>query len=96
MRIAPIAAAILAFGLAAPAFAQPVAPLPAQAQPPGSPKADAASEKAASDQALAMTIRAQKEQDERIARIACAAGDKDKCAQLDQAKPPAAPDKPSP
>ena len=80
-----IAAAVLACGGVA--AAQPVAPLPQQAQPPGSVKTDksAADEAAAADQALAMTIRAQKEQDERIARIACAAGDKEKCAQLEKA-----------
>jgi hypothetical protein len=85
MRLAPVLAAAAVLAVAAPALAQPNSPLPAQAQPPGSPKADTAkSEAAAADQALAMTIRAQKEKDERIARIACAAGDKDKCAQLEK------------
>ena len=75
-----------AVGAAGAASAQPNSPLPAQAQPPGSPKVpDPAAEKASADQALAMTMRAQKEQDERIARIACAAGDKEKCAQLEKA-----------
>ena len=85
MRLVLVAASVAVLGLAGTALAQPNSPLPAQAQPPGSPKADTAkSEAAAADQALAMTIRAQKEQDERIARIACAAGDKEKCAQLEK------------
>jgi hypothetical protein len=82
MRLALIVASVAV--LAAPAFAQPVAPLPAQAQPPNSPKADPQTTNEAADAALAMSIRMQKEQDERIARIACAAGDKDKCAQLEK------------
>ena len=86
MRLMCALTLIAALGSAGAVFAQPNSPLPAQAQPPGSTKAETPkSEAAAADQALAMTIRAQKEQDERIARIACAAGDKDKCAQLEKA-----------
>jgi hypothetical protein len=79
-------AAVLAVGLAAPALAQPVSPLPQQAQPPGSEKADPKQTATDADRALAMTIRAQKEQDERIARIACAAGDTTKCPQPEKAE----------
>jgi len=93
MRLASIAV-IVALASAGTALAQPNAPLPAQAQPPGSPKADAAPEKASADQALAITMRAQKEQDERIARIACAAGDTSKCPQPEKA--PTTPKTPSP
>jgi hypothetical protein len=85
MRLLPVAVLIAALGTAGTALAQPVAPLPAQAQPPGSPKADTATQNADADKALAMSMKAQKEQDERIARIACAAGDKEKCAQLEKA-----------
>jgi hypothetical protein len=85
MRLVCALTLITGLGLAAPTLAQPISPLPAQAQPPGATKAETAkSETAAADQALAMTIRTQKEQDERIARIACAAGDKEKCAQLEK------------
>jgi hypothetical protein len=95
MRVLCALTLIAAVGAAGSALAQPNSPLPAQAQPPGSPKAEPAkSEAESADQALAMTIRAQKEQDERIARIACAAGDKDKCAQLEKAA--TAPKTPSP
>ena len=86
MRVLCALTLFAALGAAGAASAQPNSPLPAQAQPPGSPKIpDAASEKASADQALAMTIRAQKEQDERIARIACAAGDTSKCPQPEKA-----------
>ena len=84
MRLSPALVLIAALAAAGTAVAQPISPLPEQAQPPGSPKADPAKTSADADKALAMTIRAQKEQDERIARIACAAGDKAKCAQLEK------------
>ena len=84
IRIALIGASVAALSVAGGAFAQPNSPLPAQAQPPGSTKADQQKTNAEADAALAMAIRMQKEQDERIARIACAAGDKDKCAQLEK------------
>jgi hypothetical protein len=85
MRVLCTLTLLAALGSAGAAIAQPNSPLPAQAQPPGSTKADAASEKASAEQALAMTMRAQKEQDERIARIACAAGDASKCPQPEKA-----------
>jgi hypothetical protein len=95
MRVLCALTLFAALGAAGSAFAQPNSPLPAQAQPPGSPKADQSKdESAAADQALAMTIRAQKEQDERIARIACAAGDTSKCPQPEKA--PTTPKTPSP
>ena len=81
MRNVAVLVLVAALGVAASATAQPTQqpqpksdPSPAaQPAPKTNPDAEAA---------LAMTIRHEKERAERIARIACDAGDKEKCAQL--------------
>ncbi len=91
---------IAASAVAAPAFAQPAAPQPqaarqaaaasAAASTPaaGPSEAAAPSHNAEADAALAMSIRMREDAEQRIARIACAAGDKAKCAALESAKAP--------
>ncbi|MFL5298274.1 MAG: hypothetical protein ACJ798_17995 [Phenylobacterium sp.] len=86
MRIASTLVLIAGLGLAAPVLAQP-APQPAKSEaPPADAQARPKSVEAEADAALAMSIRMQKEQDARIARVLCASGDKDKCAQLANAE----------
>lgn len=93
---------ILAAGaFAAPAFAQPAAPQPQAARQAAeaaaaasTPTNNARSETAAplhnaeADAALAMSIHMRDEAEQRIARIACAAGDAAKCALVQPAKTP--------
>ena len=80
MRIITTVALIVGLGVVDAAMAQPAAPQEKAPAPPAAAQPKSSNEQA--DAALAMSIRMQREQDERIARIACAAGDKDKCAQL--------------
>ena len=93
MRFAFILAAC---ALAAPALAQPGAQTPAQpaaaAQQAraGQPQATAPAHNPEADAALTMSIRLREEAEQRIARIACAAGDAAKCAVLQPAKASAA------
>ncbi len=85
MRIALVASVVLVCGIALPAFAQPAPPsappvaatgakvdaVQARSKPPEDQEATAA--------ALAMAIRQHDIEEQRIARIACAAGDTAKC-----------------
>lgn len=85
MRLVFALPLILACGLAAPALAQPAAPTASSTAATGS-KVDAVQTPAkpnARDQdaaaALAMAIRQHEAEEQRIARVACAAGDTAKC-----------------
>ena len=91
---------IAASAVAAPALAQPgaarpqpvvqsaTASAPAQAPDKTPSEAAAPSRNPEADAALAMSIRLREEAEQRIARIACAAGDTAKCAVLQAAKAP--------
>ena len=87
---------ILACGLALPAAAQPAPPPPEQpTQDKGQAEAPAAAQDDQAAAALALSIRQRQAAEQRIARIACAAGDKAKCALLEKAEPAPATTTPS-